>query len=193
MKNQNGWRDWNSLGKEKGFGYIYGMVFAQGPQKIISGDSSVFSAIFRGVLLLAREWKRPWTRPGQCDQFDWRVSDEFVLQWPHSAVYHVWFQHKLQVWDGDKRHMLTKGDSWVWGTCSSCCFFFISSPNSSSLSFPPYPLSSPSLPRSSSPAPSLTLKGNRTFIRNFTCRFCYQLPEDMKCCDPNTTCNVSQW
>ena len=71
-------------------------------------------------------------------------------------------------------------------------FFFISSPNSSSLSFPPYPLSSPSLPRSSSPAPSLTLKGNRTFIRNFTCRFCYQLPEDMKCCDPNTTCNVSQ-
>ena len=40
--------------------------------------------------------------------------------------------------------------------------------------------------------PSLTLKGNRTFIRSFTWRFCYQLPEDMKCCDPNTTCNVSQ-
>ena len=40
--------------------------------------------------------------------------------------------------------------------------------------------------------PSLTLKGNRTFIRSFICRFCYQLPEDMKCCDPNTTCNVSQ-
>ena len=42
------------------------------------------------------------------------------------------------------------------------------------------------------PLPSLSLKGNRTFNRNFSCRFCYQLPEDMKCCEPNTTCNVSQ-
>ena len=42
------------------------------------------------------------------------------------------------------------------------------------------------------PIPPLSLKGNRTFNRNFSCRFCYQLPEDMKCCEPNTTCNVSQ-
>ena len=41
------------------------------------------------------------------------------------------------------------------------------------------------------PSP-LTLKGNRTFNRSYICRFCYQLPEEMKCCEPNTTCNVRQ-
>ena len=74
-------------------------------------------------------------------------------------------------------------------------FVFISSTHSSSPSFLPSSPSSPSLPHSSfliPHPPSLTLKGNRTFICSFTWRFCYQLPEDMKCCDPNTTCNVSQ-
>ncbi len=32
--------------------------------------------------------------------------------------------------------------------------------------------------------------GNATFNRTFTCQYCYQLPDDQQCCEPNDTCQV---